>query len=413
MSKSFFGKSFGYLLFGLLSLGPLRGFDFKAPAILEQNLGTIQKTFSYKPFTLSIEGDKELAQKLKQILGLHGGLKICENAKDPCDFQIQIRYLSSVKGKIFTKKIQLSCQSGIKTLFNASFDETQLYETCNQWIAQCCQLKGFFSTQLAFVRRQQEESEVYTSDLLFQNVRKWTNDKVGALRPRFHPGGKKIIYTSYIRTGFAEIYLLDLEKNTRTLFAGYKGTNHNGVFSPSGREVLFTSSATNTPQLYLANTSGKILKQFTYDRSIKASPAWFQNENKAIFVSSEIGFPQLYLLDLKNKEKQRIAINLSRYCVEPAINPVNEDIIVFTAAFGGHFSLVQYQLSTKAHKVLTQGNYNSQEAVWLADGRHLIYTRKTPTTRQLYLLDTLSGQEKKLSPDALGDTAQCDTFFEK
>jgi TolB protein len=45
------------------------------------------------------------------------------------------------------------------------------------------------------------------------------------------------------------------------------------------------------------------------------------------------------------------------------------------------------------------------EAVWLADGRHVICTFRAANTRSLYILDTESGKATRLSPTAFGNAS--------
>jgi TolB protein len=65
-------------------------------------------------------------------------------------------------------------------------------------------LRGFFAGKLAFVGERTGKTEIYTSDLFFGEVLRWTADGKQILGPRWAPDGSRIIFTSY-RTSFPDI----------------------------------------------------------------------------------------------------------------------------------------------------------------------------------------------------------------
>jgi len=53
---------------------------------------------------------------------------------------------------------------------------------------------------------------------------------------------------------------------------------------------------------------------------------------------------------------------------------------------------------------LSKADFDGIEPSWLADGRHLVYTARDRTSSVLCILDTETGQSKRLSPASLGAT---------
>jgi TolB protein len=88
-------------------------------------------------------------------------------------------------------------------------------------------LRGFFAGKLAFVGERSGKTEIYTSDLFFGDLLKWTSDGKQVLSPRWAPDGQRIVYTSY-RTSFPDIYVLELGTRRISLLASFKGTNTGG-----------------------------------------------------------------------------------------------------------------------------------------------------------------------------------------
>ena len=70
-------------------------------------------------------------------------------------------------------------------------------------------LRGFFAGKLAFVAEKTGKTEIYTSDLFFGDVLRWTAENKQIIAPRWSPDGSRIIFTSY-RTSFPDIYVLEM-----------------------------------------------------------------------------------------------------------------------------------------------------------------------------------------------------------
>ena len=93
-------------------------------------------------------------------------------------------------------------------------------------------LKGYFASKITFIRDQGRVKEVCTADLFFGDARQITHDNALALMPRWSPDGGKIIYTSFYKSGFPDIFLLDTASGRHETFVSVKGTNQGARFSP-------------------------------------------------------------------------------------------------------------------------------------------------------------------------------------
>jgi TolB protein len=66
-------------------------------------------------------------------------------------------------------------------------------------------LPGFFSGKIAFISDKTGSTEVYVSDLFFQNIQRITTDGALATGPKLSPDGRYLNYTSYCRGGFPDL----------------------------------------------------------------------------------------------------------------------------------------------------------------------------------------------------------------
>jgi TolB protein len=265
---------------------------------------------------------------------------------------------------------------------------------------------GFFAGMVAFISDRTGATEVYVSDLFFERPRQITRDRAQCILPNLAPDGSRILYTSFHRNGFPDIYSIDLRTNRRDVFASFRGMNTGPNHSPDGARVAMILSGSGNSELYVADADGQNLKRLTRTQGLEADPTWAPDGRRLAFTSDEAGRPQIYTIDVS-----RLPTNISRNCSEPDWNPRNADQIVFTAAIGREFELVLWEFSKNASRVLTQGAGDAVHPVWARDGRHVIYTERTPRYSRLMILDTVTGKRSRLSPDGFSNASMADFAY--
>jgi TolB protein len=265
-------------------------------------------------------------------------------------------------------------------------------------------MRGYFAGKLAFVGERSGRTEIYTSDLFFGELFKWTADGKQVMGPRWAPDGQRIAFTSY-RTSFPDIYVLELGSRRISLLASFKGTNSGARFSPDGTRAVMVLSGEGNPEVYIGNTQGRQLRRLTTNQSVEASPAFSPDGSRVLFVSDAAGGPQLYTVPATGGAMTRLATNISKYCAEPDWSAAEPNKIVFTAGVGRGYQTAVFDLAAKTSKIVSKAPTDSIEPVWLADGRHIICTFRAANTRSLYILDTESGKATRLSPATMGNTS--------
>jgi TolB protein len=265
-------------------------------------------------------------------------------------------------------------------------------------------LKGFFAGKLAFVSDKSGKTEIYTSDLFFGDVLRWTSEGKQILGPRWSPDGTKIIFTSY-RTSFPDIYVLELTNRRISLYASFKGTNSGGRYSPNGSQVAMVLSGEGNPEVYVGNAQGRQIHRLTNNQFVEASPAWSPDGTRLCVVSDSPGRPQLFMMSAGGGGMTRITSGVSTYCAEPDWSVGDPNKIAFTAAVGKGYQIGVWDLASRSGKVVSNAPKDAIEPMWMADGRHVICSYRAANTSALYLLDTESGKATRLSPTAMGNAS--------
>lgn len=262
-------------------------------------------------------------------------------------------------------------------------------------------LRGWFAGKIAFVGERTGKTEIYTSDLFFGELVKWTSDGKQVMGPRWSPDGSKIVYTSY-RTSFPDIYQIEFSSRRISLLASFKGTNSGGRFSPDGSRLAMVLSGEGNPEVYVGNASARQLKRLTNSQSVEASPTFSPDGSRVLFTSDSAGRPQLFLAPVNGGAMTRVTFGVSNYCAEPDWSAADPNKIVFTAGVGKGYQAAVWDLASKSGKIITKAPTDAIEPVWLADGRHIICTYRAANSKVLYIVDTESGKATRLSPAAMG-----------
>jgi TolB protein len=356
-----------------------------------------------KPFSLRIESNSPvISNTVRRAFELHGGYALTTSERAAYTFKIE---------KINDFSVELTILSGIpaKKLYGRTVKgrdlQDAIFRTCDIAVEATLQIKGFFAGKLAYIRTQQGVSEIYTSDLLFNRIQPLTADRALVASPDWSPDGTKLIYTTYFKTGFPDIYMTDISNNRRIAIANFGGTNSSPAFSPNGQRIAMSLSGKGNSDIFISNADGKNLRPITRNKSIETSPSWSPDGRWLVIESDMRGKPQLYEVASSGGPMRRLPTNISGYCSEPAWNPVDKDLIAFTAAIAGGFQIVIYNKRTQKSEQITSVPGSAVEPEWLNDGRHLVFTQKQNGTKRLMILDSKTKKVSALHRPNFGDTS--------
>ena len=352
--------------------------------------------------------DASIAKLARRAFGLHGGCAVTTAAKSAYTFEIERASGSSVT---LTIRSGQPAQEQLRRTVPGSDLQNATLRACDMAIEATLHTKGFFAGKLAFVGKQRGVSEIYISDLLFNRVRPLTADRSLVTGPSWSSDGTKLLYTTYYKTGFPDIYMIDLRSGRKKPIATYKGTNSGGEFSPNGRSIAMSLSGSGNAEIFVADASGKKPRRLTTNKSLETSPTWSPDGRRLAFTSDARGKPQIYEISATGGPMRRIPTNVSSYCAEPAWNPVKENLIAFTAAVGSGFQIALYDTAARSSTILTSVSQSAVEPTWLNDGRHLVFTQRQQGRRRLMLLDTETKKVSALHMPSFGEASSASFVY--
>lgn len=358
---------------------------------------------------IALEGsDPGMLARGRQVFGLHGGFRVVSGeqaafiisieAVGPATVESRVR--PGAKAAVIWKSQVVGLDSGDAVL--RALDRAVEFITAKP---------GFFAGKLAFVGKRGGVSEVYTSDLLFQSVQALTSDRALVTGPSWSPDGKRLLYTTYYKSGFPDLYLMDLEAGMRRGIASYKGTNTGGRFSPDGERIAMAISGSGDSEICVSDARGSNLQRLTRNKSLESGPSWSPDGLRLVFTSDMLGKPQLFTLPASGGKARRLPTQVSSFCTEPAWNPLEKDLIAFTAAVSGGFQIALYDARLGRARILTTVRGSAVEPTWLNDGRHLIFTQRQGGVTRLVLLDSKSGKVSNLHRAAFGSASSASFVY--
>jgi TolB protein len=256
-------------------------------------------------------------------------------------------------------------------------------------------VKGIASTRIAMVGSRGGGKDLYLCDYDGGNLVQVTRDKVPCLSPAWGPDGTFLTYTSF-RSGYPDVYRIDLDSLRRGRIAGFPGLNANADVSPNGRSIALTLSKDGNPDLYVMGLGGGAPTRVTRtSHAAEASPSWSPDGSQIAYVSDRARSPQLYIMSSAGAGERRITLEGSEN-VSPDWGPAGR--IVYSSRRGGQYQLCVFDAGSGRSEQITTDGFDHEDPSWAPDGRHIVYMRTSAYRKSLYILDTQGDPEVRLTP---------------
>ena len=281
-----------------------------------------------------------------------------------------------------------------------------IHRYADELVLQLTGKRGVAETQIAFLSRDNQNTEIYSVDFDGHNSKKITNDNTLNLTPAWSPNGRWLIYTSYAGNNPDLIMIDRHNKSPRRTLLHMSGLNAAPSWSPVDDRLCLVLSKDENSEIYILENNRK-LRRLTRHFSIDTSPTWSPDGKKIAFTSdrSGRGAPQIYIMDALLGDKagvQRISFN-SSYNDNPAWSP-DGDKIAYTSRVGRHFQIKIYNLTTRNSTVFTKSIGNKEQPTWSPDGRFLAYRHKKGSKKHTYIQRLGSNKIRQLTFGVGGGT---------
>lgn len=244
--------------------------------------------------------------------------------------------------------------------------------------------KIIFTSKIVFISNRDGNDELYMMDYDGRNQTRLTFNTTLDYMPAWAPDGKNIAFTSY-RKNKADLLILNPFEGKITEVAS-KGTNFGPSFSPDGKKLSFCSQADEgNTEIFVADSDGKNSRRLTFNNAIDTAPSWSPTSREIAFTSDRGGTPQIYIMDAEGSNVRRISFG-GGYHDGPAWSPTG-DRIAYVSRVDQIFDIYVLNLRTNQIMKLTESNARNESPSWSPDGRHIVFSSNLTGTIQIYTID--------------------------
>lgn len=138
--------------------------------------------------------------------------------------------------------------------------------------------------------------------------------------PAWSADGKQLAYSKQEQRQPPKIYVYDTRTHTQTLVVDGNGSHLSAAFSPDGRKLIYSSTASGNADIYEVQLSTGATTQLTTLSSTEVQPSYAPDGKSFFYVSdkSRAGRPRLYRYNFATKKSHLIAT--SGYAASPQLS---------------------------------------------------------------------------------------------
>lgn len=226
--------------------------------------------------------------------------------------------------------------------------------------------------KIAFSSRSFNASaDIYLIDSNGENLRAVTAHPSIDDYPLWSPDGKNLLFTSN-REGSWNLYLYNLVGDTINRLTFGRGDHQNGDWSPDGSRIAYQSNLNGNDDIYVFDIlSGEIIG-LTDNLASDITPHWSPDGRQVAFVSTRDGNAEIYVMNADGSDQTRLT-DATRVDLEPSWSPDGSRIAFSThrKSSDEHIYVVNAEGGEPVQiQTIISDEYNP---VWSADGQRLYY----------------------------------------
>ncbi|MEE8368326.1 MAG: Tol-Pal system beta propeller repeat protein TolB [Thermoanaerobaculia bacterium] len=249
--------------------------------------------------------------------------------------------------------------------------------------------QGISLTSIAFVSdriKTNRIKEIFLMDYDGWNQRAITGHQTISLSPDWGPDSKEVAYVSYF-SGAPGIYLADLISGLKSPVVTSGNLNISPAYSPDQKRFAFARSlGDGNSEIFVADRDGSNLKQLTHSSGIDTNPAWSPTGREIAFTSSRSGTPQIYIMDAEGASLRRITFE-GTYNDGAEWSPTAARLVYSARRRGNGFRIASSDVVTLETTLLTRGQGSHESPTFSPDGMKIAYSMKLGGRTQIMVMD--------------------------
>jgi TolB protein len=248
-----------------------------------------------------------------------------------------------------------------------------VHQWVNDIIQQFTGVRGVLGSRITFAQtgRSAEIAAIGMDGAEMQVLTKMGSE---CLLPAYSPTGREVAFTSFLRGG-ADLWIVSASGGRARRVSFRSGMNSGAVWFNDGVSIALTLSHEGNPEIYkIRAQDGSIVSRLTNSGASDLSPSLSGDGSQIAFVSDRGGTPQIYVMPASGGGGKRLTFHGNQNTT-PRFNPRSDKQLI---AFTGRderlaFDIFVYDLKTGKIERVTQNQGSNYDPAWSPDGRLLVY----------------------------------------
>lgn len=263
---------------------------------------------------------------------------------------------------------------------------------------------GMAASRVAFVRQNGNGSyDLMLVDSDGENLRRIVGSNNRIYSPTWSPDGRRLLYRTETDQGYQFVEREMSSGRTRTVFASASLIT-TPAYAPDGARIAFGLWLPSGHQIHEYDVAqGCCLKRLTNTRGgDNLSPSYSNNGQQIVFHTSRTGRQHIFVMGADGGSQVILSPFGERVeYYAPDWSPTGSEV-VFHGASRGTFQLMLADAARPGAQIqqLTSTGRN-EDPSWAPDGRHIVYTGVAAGAVGLYVIDTKTGQTRRLASGPL------------
>jgi TolB protein len=247
-----------------------------------------------------------------------------------------------------------------------------VHQWVNEVIAQFTGVRGVFGSRIAFAQSG-GSTEVASVGMDGGEMNVLTKMKSDCLLPAYSPTGRDVVFTSFLLGG-ADLWLVSAAGGRAHRISSRPGMNSGATWYRDGSRLALTLSHEGNPEIYQMTVAGGSLVRLTHAAASDLSPSLSPDGTQIAFVSDRQGSPQIFVMSASGGSPKRLTFQGNQNTT-PHWNPSpDKPLIAFTGRDErATFDIFILDMRTQKVDRLTQNQGSNFDPSWSPDGRLVVY----------------------------------------
>lgn len=258
---------------------------------------------------------------------------------------------------------------------------------------------GFFSTRLAYVRKEAGRQVLIIADSDGENAQPALRSSQPIISLAWSPDGNKLAYVSF-ESGKAVVYVHELQTGRRTVVANYRGSNSAPAWSPDGKQLAVVLTKDGSSQVYVMNADGSSPRRVSRANAINTEPSFSADGKTIYFTSDRGGSAQIYKVAADaSRPPERISFT-GNFNARPMVSPDGK-LLAFVARREGKFVIGVRNLESGEERLVSTGPKDDSPS-FAPNSRWIIFSSRINARDTLSAVSVDGRVRTRISLDTAG-----------